>query len=97
VPTETNPPASLCLVMTELPSARTSAIGKPSLVIPGTSAKKVVAAGRLRAALDDVAGDDCSGQAVPVVPPPAEVPGSWANDERKRRVTRDKPRCPLLL
>src|SRR5207244_2486320 len=48
----------------------------------------VVAAGRLRAALDDVAGHDCSGQAVPVVTRPSKVPGSWANDERSVADTR---------
>ena len=34
-----------------------------------------VAAGRLGPALDDVPGDDRAGQRVPVVPPPAVMPG----------------------
>ena len=43
----------------------------------------VVAAGRLRAALDDVAGGDGAGQAIPVVALPAEAPRRRADDQRR--------------
>src|SRR4029077_2809802 len=43
----------------------------------------VVAAGRLRAALDDVPGGDCAGQGVPVVPAPAVPPGGGPGDQAR--------------
>ena len=45
--------------------------------------KAVVPAGGLRAALDDVAGDDRARQPVPVVASPTEAPRGRANHERR--------------
>ena len=47
--------------------------------------ERVVAAGRLRPALQDVPGDDGPGQRVAVVARPAEVRGGGPGDERRRR------------
>ena len=58
-------------------------MGKPSGLRPVDLLEEaVVAAGRLRAALDDVAGGDGAGQPVPIVACPAEAPGRRAHDQR---------------
>ena len=84
VSTVTAPPVPGCLVMTAEPSACTSAIGKPGRCPPsGSSVKKrEVAAGGLRAALEDVPGDGRAGQRVEVVAAPAEVGDRRPDDER---------------
>ena len=74
VPTETSPPVPGCLVITRRAvggdlgdrEARVAPVG--DLV-----EERVVAAGGLRAALDDVPGDDRAGQRVPVVAAPSRA------------------------
>jgi len=84
VPVETMPPVPSCLVMTLLPSAATSAIGNPGVTTVGDLVQEaVVAAGRLRAALDDVTGRDRAGQGVPVVVTPAVPPGGGPGDQAR--------------
>ena len=68
--------------MTLLPSAAISAIGNPSRCDPGNLLEeRVVAAGRLGAALDDVTGDDRAGERVEIVRRPVEAPGGRTHHE----------------
>ena len=82
--TVTAPPVPSCLVMTHEPSAASSASGKPSGRAVEREALEAgeVAAGRLGAALEDVADDDGAGQLVVLLGRPAEVGDRRADDER---------------
>ena len=86
VPTVTAPPVPSCLPMTDEPSAATSAHGNPTRRHVGDlGEERVVAAGGLGAALDDVAGHDGAGERVPVVAAPAVVPCRRAAARPRRR------------
>ena len=73
-----------CLVITQLPSAAISAIGKPSgrAVAGQVEEAGEVAAGGLGAALDDVTGDHGTGQLVVLLGRPAEPPDRRPDHDR---------------
>ncbi len=77
VPTVTAPPVPGCLVITEDPSACTSAIGKPDpLAVRHLLEEGIVAAAALGAALNDMTRHDRAGDGVEVgVGPPEGVQG----------------------
>ena len=82
--TEMRPPVFGCLVTTNVPSAlrfddRIADVREIGNVLPVVEA---VAAGALRAALDDVAGDDARREPVPVVGAPAELVAQRRHRER---------------
>ena len=68
VPTVTPPPVPTCFVMTQEPSAATSAMGNPTLSHAFQFCEeRIVAAGGLGATLDDMTGNDRARELVPVV------------------------------
>ena len=83
VPPVTAPPVPGCLVMTLEPSACDLGDREAGVAEVGElGEERVVAAGRLGAALEDVAGDGGAGEGVVVGRRPAEVRGRRADDER---------------
>ena len=87
VSTVTAPPVPGCLVITELTVGGDLGDREagPARAVGQLGEEAEVAAGRLGAALDDVAGDGGAGERVEVVAGPAEVRRGRADHQRRRR------------